>query len=80
VSHIRRGRGFRRLNEIATHRLGQEVFETHRWIHREKGYDVSVVVGRFDPIDGVRKSDNDPSCALCDCRVDVGTIGLPKPL
>jgi hypothetical protein len=44
VSHIRRGRGFRRLNEIATHRLGQEVFETHRRIHREKGCDVSVVV------------------------------------
>jgi hypothetical protein len=30
--------------EIATYRLGQRVFETCRWINREKGCDVSVVV------------------------------------
>jgi hypothetical protein len=55
VSHIRRGREFHRLNEIAANRLGKEVFETYRckpfglaepkrWIRREKGCDVSVVV------------------------------------
>jgi hypothetical protein len=51
VSHFRRGH----LDEIATHRLGQRVFETYRckpfglaepkrWIYREKGRDLSVVV------------------------------------
>ncbi len=44
MSHIPGGRGFRRLNEIDTHRLPQEVFETFRWIRREKGCDLSVVV------------------------------------
>ena len=47
--------GSHRLNEIAAYGLGQEVFETYRckrfglaepkrWISREKGCDVSVVV------------------------------------
>jgi hypothetical protein len=55
VSHIQGGQGFHRLDESDTHRLPQEVFETYRckpfglaepkrWISREKGCDVSVVV------------------------------------
>jgi len=57
VSHIRRGRRICRFNEISIHGLAEEVFETYcckpfglaepkRWIHREKGCDVSVVVVR----------------------------------
>ena len=52
---MRTGFFFHRLNEIATHRLGQRALETYRckpfgiaepkrWIYREKGRDVSVVV------------------------------------
>lgn len=55
MSHIQRERRIRRLSEIATHMLDQRVFETYRckpfglaepkrWIHREKGCVVSVVV------------------------------------
>jgi hypothetical protein len=55
VSHIGLGRRFYRLKPIVTYRLGQKVFETcrckpfglaepKRWIHREKGCDLSVVV------------------------------------
>mgnify|MGYP003693567399 CR=1 FL=1 len=44
MAHVGRGRGFHRLSKIATHRLGHEVFETCRWILREKGRDVSAVV------------------------------------
>jgi hypothetical protein len=32
------------LNQIATHSLGQEVYETYGWINREKGCHVPVVV------------------------------------
>ena len=35
---------------------------------------------RFDPVDGLRESDNDTNCAVCDCRVSVGPLGLHKPL
>jgi hypothetical protein len=35
---------------------------------------------RFDPVDGLRESDNDPNCALCVCRVSVGPLGLHKPI
>jgi hypothetical protein len=43
MSHLGPGRGIYRLNEIGTHRLGQRVFETYRWISREKGRVVSAV-------------------------------------
>jgi len=55
MARVGRGRGFHRLSEIATHKLPQEVFETchckpsglaepKRWLRREKGCDVFVVV------------------------------------
>jgi hypothetical protein len=66
MAHVGRGRGVvHRLSEIATHSLGHEVFETYRckpfglagpkrWIRREKGRDVSVVVVGSTPVDGLR--------------------------
>jgi hypothetical protein len=55
VSRILRRRGFHRHDEIATHMLDQPVFETYhckpfglaepkRWLLREKGTVMSVVV------------------------------------
>jgi hypothetical protein len=80
MSHIQRGQGFHRLDEIATHTLGPRVFGTCRWIRREKGCVVSVVVCRFDPVDGLRETENDPNCALCDRDGGVGPLGLHQPL
>jgi hypothetical protein len=71
-------------------RSGQEVFETYRckpfglaepkrWIPREKGCDVSVVV-----LGSTRLTtcgdDSDPNCAVYDCRISVGPLGLHQPL
>jgi hypothetical protein len=49
VSHSDLGQGFHGLSQIATHKLCQQVFETHRWSHREKGamYPLSLSV---DPL------------------------------
>jgi hypothetical protein len=43
MAHVGRGRVSSRLSEIAAHRRGEGVFETCRWILREKGRDVSAV-------------------------------------
>jgi hypothetical protein len=37
-------------------------------------------VRRFDSVDGSRKRDNDPNCALCDRRGGVGPVGLHQPV
>ena len=91
MSHLGFGQGFfHRLNEIVTHRLGQRVFETYRCkpfglAERSAGFterkgamyplSLSVQPGRRPEGD-----DNDPNCALCDCRVSVGPLGLHKPI
>ena len=33
-----------------------------------------------NPVDGLRKSDNDPNCALSDCRVGLDPLSLYQPL
>jgi hypothetical protein len=31
-------------------------------------------------VDGLRESNNDPNCVLCDCRDGVEPLGLHQPL
>jgi hypothetical protein len=45
-----------------------------------KGAMYPLFVGRFDPVDALRESDNDPNSAVRDCRVSAGPFGLHKPI
>src|SRR6266478_8298564 len=76
---------------MATHKPGHEVFEIcrckpsglaepKRWLRREKGCDVSVVVVGSTRSTAQGESDNDPNCTLCDRRVGLGPLGLHKPV
>jgi hypothetical protein len=33
-----------------------------------------------NPVDGLRESDNEPNCALSDCRFGLESLGLYEPL
>ena len=79
MSHIRRGRGFHRLNEIGHAQARPRGFRDLPLqalrARRAEALDSSRervrcirCRCRFDPVDGLRESDNDPNCTLCDCR------------
>jgi len=66
-------------DDIATHRLGQEVFETNAGFIERKGamYPLSLSLRPGRQPEGERV---DPNCTVPDCRVSVGPLGLHKPL
>jgi hypothetical protein len=90
VSHLGFGQGFHRLNEIVANRLGKGVFEPAVANPSGSQSRAAGFIGRKGamyplyrssvPVSVLRESDNDANCALCDCRVSVGPLGLHQPL
>ena len=78
MGHLGLGRGFYRLNRIGMYRLSKRLFETSTGFVERKGvtFRCSLV---FEPTEGLRESDDDPSYGLSDCHVGVGPVGLHKP-
>jgi hypothetical protein len=68
---VAEGEKFHRLSEIAAHKPGREFSRPAAGFVEKKGAMYLLFVGRFDSVDGPRKKDNDPNCALCDCRVSL---------
>jgi hypothetical protein len=47
---------------------------------QQKGALHLLPIRRFDPVGDLKARENDPNCALCDCRAGLGPLGLRKPL
>jgi hypothetical protein len=71
---------FHRLTEIATRKPGRKFSRSAAGFVERKGAMYLLFVGRFDSLDSPGKKDNDPNCALCDCRVSLWPLCLHKPL
>jgi len=65
VSHIRSRQGY--IDR-------QRVFGRTAGLVGRKGAMYPLSIRRFDPVEGHMESDNDPNCALCDCRVSGGPL------
>src|SRR6516164_9141621 len=69
---------FYRLIEMVTHRPGERVLSTAGFVKRKDAKIWRPLVVQLDRRPG--REGNGPICALCDCCVSLGPLGLYKPL